>query len=221
VGRDLYGAGAGAPAGGQADDDEQRAAVEAYRQQAARQSEIERLATDKEKTGVFIGAYAINPVNGARIPIWIADYVMMTYGTGAIMAVPAHDERDFRLCAQVRPAHHPGHRSARRLAKSVVLAARCPRAFAEALAQPRASPSRNETGDTGRGCTSPEGDEPIDRYAALLREHLRPGYWVEVVGARWLFIFEDGVPVLDSVEADAGHPGPLPGGSAGDRATAR
>jgi leucyl-tRNA synthetase len=74
---------------------ENRAAVDAYVRQASRQSEIERLATDKEKTGVFIGAYAINPVNGARIPIWIADYVMMTYGTGAIMAVPAHDERDF------------------------------------------------------------------------------------------------------------------------------
>jgi leucyl-tRNA synthetase len=74
-----------------------RETVEAYKYQAARQSEIERAATDKEKTGVFTGAYAINPVNEARIPIWIADYVMMTYGTGAIMAVPAHDERDFEF----------------------------------------------------------------------------------------------------------------------------
>jgi len=71
--------------------------VEAYKYQAARQSEIERLSTEKEKSGVFIGACAINPVNGERIPIWIADYVMMTYGTGAIMAVPAHDERDFEF----------------------------------------------------------------------------------------------------------------------------
>ena len=69
--------------------------VEAYKAQAARQTEIERLSTEKEKTGVFTGSYAINPVNDARIPIWIADYVMMGYGTGAIMAVPAHDERDF------------------------------------------------------------------------------------------------------------------------------
>jgi leucyl-tRNA synthetase len=74
---------------------EQSKAVEAYKKQAARQSDIEREAVDKEKTGVFTGAYAINPVNGARIPIWTADYVLMTYGTGAIMAVPAHDERDF------------------------------------------------------------------------------------------------------------------------------
>ncbi|NUM49260.1 MAG: leucine--tRNA ligase, partial [Anaerolineales bacterium] len=74
---------------------EQRATVEAYIAAAARQTDIEREATDKEKTGVFTGGYAVNPVNGAQIPIWIADYVLMTYGTGAIMAVPAHDERDF------------------------------------------------------------------------------------------------------------------------------
>ncbi len=74
---------------------EQRAAVEAYKEQAARLDEIERGAADKDKTGVFTGGYAINPVNDERIPIWIADYVMMGYGTGAIMAVPAHDQRDF------------------------------------------------------------------------------------------------------------------------------
>jgi leucyl-tRNA synthetase len=74
---------------------EQKSAVDEYKAQAARQSDIEREATDKEKTGVFTGSYAINPVNGERIPIWIADYVLMSYGTGAIMAVPAHDERDF------------------------------------------------------------------------------------------------------------------------------
>ena len=73
----------------------QKAAVDEYKAQAARQSDIEREAVDKEKTGVFTGAYAVNPVNQARIPIWIADYVLMSYGTGAIMAVPAHDERDF------------------------------------------------------------------------------------------------------------------------------
>ncbi|NMC01196.1 MAG: leucine--tRNA ligase [Chloroflexi bacterium] len=79
---------------------EHRQAVEAYKWQAARQNEIERLATDKEKTGVFTGAMAINPVNGKRIPVWTADYVMMTYGTGAIMGVPAHDERDFAFAAK-------------------------------------------------------------------------------------------------------------------------
>jgi len=75
--------------------EEYKAAVAEYQAQAARQSDIQRGAVDKEKTGVFTGAYAINPVNQTRIPIWIADYVLMSYGTGAIMAVPAHDERDF------------------------------------------------------------------------------------------------------------------------------
>jgi leucyl-tRNA synthetase len=74
---------------------EAQTALLMYKWQAARQSEIERLSTEKEKTGVFTGAYAINPVNDERIPIWVSDYVLMTYGTGAIMAVPAHDERDF------------------------------------------------------------------------------------------------------------------------------
>ncbi len=74
---------------------DQRAAVDAYRTAAERQTEIERTATDKEKSGVFTGGYAINPANGERIPIWIADYVLMGYGSGAIMGVPAHDERDF------------------------------------------------------------------------------------------------------------------------------
>ncbi len=69
--------------------------VQAYRQQAARQSDIQREALDREKTGVFTGSYAVNPASGQHIPIWIADYVLMTYGTGAIMAVPAHDKRDF------------------------------------------------------------------------------------------------------------------------------
>jgi leucyl-tRNA synthetase len=76
---------------------EHKAEVDAYKVQAARQSDIDREATDKEKTGVFSGEYAVNPVNGEMIPIWIADYVLMTYGTGAIMAVPAHDQRDFEF----------------------------------------------------------------------------------------------------------------------------
>lgn len=73
---------------------EYKEAVEAYKEQAARKSDLERTDLAKTKTGVFTGAYAINPVNGAKLPIWIADYVLGSYGTGAIMAVPGHDERD-------------------------------------------------------------------------------------------------------------------------------
>jgi leucyl-tRNA synthetase len=74
---------------------ERRAEVKAYQEATDRLTEVERTSTEKEKTGVFLGTYAINPVNGERIPIWIADYVLPGYGTGAIMGVPAHDERDF------------------------------------------------------------------------------------------------------------------------------
>ncbi len=80
--------------------DEQRAAVEAYQDQAARKSELERTELAKDKTGVFTGAYAKNPVTGKEIPIWISDYVLASYGTGAIMAVPAHDERDYAFATK-------------------------------------------------------------------------------------------------------------------------
>lgn len=77
--------------------DEKREEVEAYKVTCAGKSDLERTELAKEKTGVFIGGYAINPVNEEKIPVWIADYVMMSYGTGAIMAVPAHDDRDFKF----------------------------------------------------------------------------------------------------------------------------
>lgn len=78
----------------------QQAAVKAYCETASRKSDLDRTELAKEKTGVFTGSYAINPVNGREVPIWIADYVLISYGTGAIMAVPAHDERDFEFAQQ-------------------------------------------------------------------------------------------------------------------------
>jgi leucyl-tRNA synthetase len=77
--------------------EEQWPAVREYREKTARKSDLERAEMSKEKTGVFTGAYAVNPANGERIPIWIADYVLLGYGTGAIMGVPAHDERDLEF----------------------------------------------------------------------------------------------------------------------------
>ncbi|WP_163971514.1 leucine--tRNA ligase [Oceanobacillus halotolerans] len=79
---------------------EQKEAVEAYLDQVTKKSELERTDLAKDKTGVFTGAYAINPANQEKMPIWIADYVLMTYGTGAIMAVPAHDERDYEFATK-------------------------------------------------------------------------------------------------------------------------
>ena len=81
--------------------EEQRTAVHAYREAAALKSDLERTELAKEKTGVFTGAYALHPVTGNRVPIWIADYVLAHYGTGAIMAVPGHDERDFAFATEM------------------------------------------------------------------------------------------------------------------------
>ncbi len=80
--------------------EEQRTAVEAYVQQASQASEIERQATDRPKSGVFTGSYCVNRLTGERVPIWIADYVLASYGTGAVMGVPAHDQRDFEFAQQ-------------------------------------------------------------------------------------------------------------------------
>ncbi len=97
--------------------EEQKQAVREYRETASRKSDFERTEMAKTKTGVFTGASAVNPVDGKHIPVWIADYVLATYGTGAIMAVPAHDERDFEFARQfglpvvmvVQPPPRPGY----------------------------------------------------------------------------------------------------------------
>ncbi len=80
--------------------DEQRSKVNEYIDKIKSKSDLERTDLAKEKTGVFTGAYAINPANGEKMPIWIADYVLMSYGSGAIMAVPAHDERDYEFAKE-------------------------------------------------------------------------------------------------------------------------
>ena len=80
--------------------DEYKTAVEAYKETASKKSDMDRTDLAKDKTGQFTGAYAVNPVNGEKIPIWISDYVLISYGTGAIMAVPAHDERDFEFATK-------------------------------------------------------------------------------------------------------------------------
>jgi leucyl-tRNA synthetase len=182
----------------------QRQAVEDYQFQAARQSEIERLATDKEKTGVFIGAYAINPVNGARIPIWIADYVLMAYGTGAIMAVPAHDERDFSFALEYGLPIVPVIDRVDGLAKSLVFpgSVRDLDALSAALDVEGITHARGPVGDLGDGLfVTLQGDEQIDHYVQLLEAHLLPDDWNDIVGARWLFVFDDGVRPFDSVSA--------------------
>lgn len=82
--------------------EEYKEEIEKYREAAKKQTDIERQSITREKTGVFTGSYAINPINGRKVPIWIGDYVLNTYGTGAVMAVPAHDERDFEFATKYK-----------------------------------------------------------------------------------------------------------------------
>ncbi len=173
------------------------AQVEDYVDQAARQTEIERLSTEKEKSGVFIGAYAINPVNGARIPIWIADYVMMTYGTGAIMAVPAHDERDFAFALKFGLSIVPVIDRPDGLAKSYIPAGAADQKIEQSLEQAGLSFEKEEA-----GLYVTMQARQADRYAALVQEHLEPNAWTEVVGGRWFFVFKDRLLPFDSEAND-------------------
>jgi len=108
---------------------EQAKQVKAYREQAARKSDLERTELAKEKTGVFTGSYATNPVNGEAVPIWVADYVLASYGWGAIMAVPAHDERDFEFAQQfglpIKPVVDPGDAISTSEREEVLAGRRC------------------------------------------------------------------------------------------------
>jgi leucyl-tRNA synthetase len=177
--------------------------VHAYQHQAARQSEIERLSTEKEKTGVFTGGYAVNPVNGEKIPVWIADYVMMTYGTGAIMAVPAHDERDFAFALKFGLPIIPVIDRTDGLAKSLVFPGSTRPGLADELRAAGIAFEAGPVGSVGEGLyVTLHGDAQIDRYIALMQQYLLPGNWNEVVGARWAFVFDDGVRALDSAVSD-------------------
>jgi len=176
---------------------ERRAEVEEYRKLAARRTEVERLSTEREKTGVFIGAYAINPVNGERIPIWIADYVLMTYGTGAIMAVPAHDERDFQFALKYGIPVIPVIAPPGGVAKSYVMAGTFEKGLPQALKE---AGFTFEEKDGSLYVTFPEADR--GRYIELVRGYLRPGSWTEVIGAGWQFVFPDAVMDVGSLEEE-------------------
>ncbi len=182
----------------------QRAEVDAYVQQASRLDEIARGAADKEKTGVFTGAYAVNPVNGERIPIWIADYVLMSYGTGAIMAVPAHDQRDFDFALKFGLSIVPVIDRPDGRAKSVVWEGSVTAGFEAALQAAGIAYKYLTIEGRGRFLGVPlESDAEIDAFTAILQAHLHPGHWADIVGRRWQVVFDDRVMALDSAAADA------------------
>lgn len=176
---------------------EQLEVVHSYIHQAARRSDIEREAVDKEKTGVFTGGYAINPVNDERIPVWIADYVLMSYGTGAIMAVPAHDERDFEFALEFGLPVLPVIDRPDRRTKSFVSPGTTRDGFAVALEE---QGIRYEERKGSLSISIPIG--AVDQYIELAQQYVSKDSWIEVVGTCWLFIFHDEVLRWDSVESE-------------------
>lgn len=177
---------------------EHKRQVNKYVAEVTRRTDIERESTDKEKTGVFIGAYATNPVNGAKVPIWIADYVLMTYGTGAIMAVPAHDERDFQFALKFGLPIVPVIERNDGLTKSFALGGTMTAGFSEALTEENI-PFAEKQGSLY--ITIPT--QKVARYIEIAQKFVKPGKWNEVVGTHWALVFgPNEVLHLDSVEAD-------------------
>ncbi len=175
---------------------DQKSRIEEYLAQTLRQSEIQREATDKEKTGVFTGGYAINPVNGKRIPVWIADYVLMTYGTGAIMAVPAHDQRDYDFAIKFGLPILPVIDRIDGLTKSFVGRHSVKEDFNSAISG--LGISCEETKE-GWNCTFPV--EKADDFINLAKKYVTENGWVEIIGGKWVFVFAQETLVWNSVES--------------------
>ena len=176
---------------------EQRDEVHDYVHQAVRQTDIQRESAEKDKTGVFTGGYAINPVNGERIPVWIADYVLMTYGTGAIMAVPAHDWRDFEFALKFGLSILPVIDRPDGLTKTCVLAGSMRDGFDEQLRE-HGIPFEASAG--GLLVTIPV--DKVDDYISIAEKNILPGFWNEIIGTRWLFVYDDGVMEWDSTSSE-------------------
>ena len=179
--------------------DEQREEIEQYKQATSRRNEIARQSTETEKTGVFTGGYATNPVTGEHIPVWIADYVLMSYGTGAIMAVPGHDDRDFAFALKYGLPIVPVIERPDGLTRAVAL---------ESMLE---DPASFEVALTEGGYAFDESDigfevsvdrEHVDAFLELASKHVRDGGVIGYAGARTGAIFEDEIVELDSVEND-------------------
>jgi len=177
---------------------EQRDAIAAYRDQAARSSEMDQLSTDREKTGVFTGGFAINPVNGEKVPVWIADYVLMTYGTGAIMAVPAHDERDFAFAIKFGLPIIPVIDRTDDRARAFVPAVAMSDNMSSALDSLDVSHQQSS-----EGVLIEASRAKLDATIQAIQSNLAPNGVATVVGARFAFIFPDAVIDLGSTDADS------------------
>jgi len=182
---------------------ERRAEVEDYRRAAAGKTEMERTVADRRKTGVWTGAYAVNPANNEQIPVWVADYVMMGYGSGAIMAVPAHDERDFAFALEYGLPVVPVIARGNSKARSVVVPGAADDDLEQKLHE-EGIPFEIERTDDGRQMllVTLSNDDERRSYMEVVRERVRPGRCVAVVGDQWHFVCSDGVHTLENFKDD-------------------
>jgi leucyl-tRNA synthetase len=168
-----------------------------YQQFTERLSDIQRESVDKEKTGVFTGGYAINPVNQSKIPIWIADYVLMSYGTGAIMAVPAHDERDFKFALKFNLPILPVIDRNDGVIKSFIPFNAIQQQITDKLEK-----NHIDYEKTQDGLNVTLSVDQVQTYINLVGVNLEPGQWVELVGSRWLYVLHDTTLTWDSLKSE-------------------
>jgi leucyl-tRNA synthetase len=167
---------------------EKKKEVEEYIEKSRRQSEIERLSSEKEKDGVFIGAYCTNRLNGTKVPIWIADYVLLSYGTGAVMAVPAHDERDFAFALKYGIPIIPVIAPPDGIARSFAFPGTMKVGFEEELKKGGFEYRPGE--GIGGWYVTLHGEAQAEKYIELMKKYLKIDKgWVEIVGSPWRFFF--------------------------------
>jgi leucyl-tRNA synthetase len=185
---------------------EQKAAVQAYIAKSRKMTEIERLSTEKEKDGVFTGAYCVNRLNGSKVPIWIADYVLLSYGTGAVMAVPAHDERDFAFALKYGIPIIPVIAPPDGIARSFAFPGTMKEGFEEELKKGGIEYRSGE--GIGGWYVTLHGEAQAEKYIELMKRYIKMDKgWIEIVGSPWLFFFagKDGEIItldLDSVASE-------------------
>ncbi len=168
--------------------DSQKALVEKYIKKI-QNSKFKTQNSDngEDKTGVFTGAYAVNPFSGEKVPVWVANYVVGWYGTGALMVVPAHDERDFEFCRKYKIPIRPVVKVKNRL-KGLVLTGSVKEGFTDGFKANKFITSINKKGNYQIDLTSIQ----IDPFISFIKKYLKSNYWVELVGSETIFIFGDG-----------------------------
>jgi leucyl-tRNA synthetase len=179
---------------------DKKADVEAYVARTRRFTEIERLSTEKEKDGVFIGAYATNRLNGEKVPIWIADYVLQSYGTGAVMGVPAHDERDFAFALKYGIPIIPVIEPTDGIAKSFAFPDTMLEGFEEDL---KKSGFEYSPAKIGGWYVTLHSEVQIEKYIKLMKAYLKPDNWNDIIGSPWLFFFSGKDNKIETIALDS------------------